>query len=206
MINSKPAKSEPLYLYARGDMACFSSAEFSVDKPSYPVMPFSAAYGLLCGVLNKSAFRWEIERIYVLSPIQYTTIMRNETLEKATVQYRMIFLRNPEYVIQARIVMDQETETDNIPKFVAMFHRYLAQGRLFKPVFLGMRECMAFLSEPPTDWRDRAQNANPQQGPILPRMPVMIKYKGYRPVEPIMSDYSFDMDTGSYAPSSRGQR
>lgn len=195
---------DPLFLHVSGDMACFTRPEFAGDRVSYPVMPFSAAVGILSNVFKKRAFAWEVERIFVLSPIRFLApIMRNEhKMNGEHTQCRTLFLRQPEYVIQARITMERQTDDDNMAKFIQMFERYLLKGRLFKPVFLGTNECLAIVGPPPADWRDRAARANPMgagQGPFLGRMPHRVNYRANGiPRETDYATFVFCLDSGSY--------
>ena len=185
-------------------MACFSRPEFSADRVSYPVMPFSAARGLLTGILAKSTLEWRVSRIFVLSPIRFLTMgARHEIKDNGDPTLaRTIFLRNPEYVIEARIELLSEPTMDaNLGKYEAMFERYRDRGSLIKPVFLGMRECMALVGPPPTDWRTQAQTANPEHDPFLGRMPLTVTYNEMsRPDRATFVEFEFNAAMGSYEP------
>ena len=70
-----PRRTPTLRLRARGPWACFTRPELKVERVSYPVMPPSAARGLLEAVLWKPAIRWRIERIRVHRSIRCTPAM-----------------------------------------------------------------------------------------------------------------------------------
>src|SRR5262245_5142728 len=62
----------------RGDFACFTRTELSVERVTYDVMSPSAARGILEAIYWKPAIRWVIDKITVLKPIRYTQFRRNE--------------------------------------------------------------------------------------------------------------------------------
>src|SRR6266508_6850254 len=68
----------PLAVRVWGDLACFTRPEMKVERVSYPVMTPSAARGILEAVFWKPEFRWRVQEIWVLKPIRYTSILRNE--------------------------------------------------------------------------------------------------------------------------------
>ena len=65
-----------------GDYGCFSRPELKVERVSYDVITPSAARGILDAVFWHPGMRWIVDRIYVLSPIQFTNIRRNECKSK----------------------------------------------------------------------------------------------------------------------------
>src|SRR5881396_2314656 len=68
----------PITLKTWGDFACFTAPEMRVERVSYPVMTPSAARGVLEAIFWKPEFRWRITAIWVLKPIHYFSILRNE--------------------------------------------------------------------------------------------------------------------------------
>ena len=68
----------PLTIKVWGDLACFTRPEMKVERVSYPVMTPSAARGILEAVFWKPEFRWRVQEIWILRPIRYTSILRNE--------------------------------------------------------------------------------------------------------------------------------
>ena len=64
-----------------GDYACFSRPELKTERMSYDVMTPSAARGLLEAIYCHPGLRWVIDRIYVMQPIRFTGIRRNEVMK-----------------------------------------------------------------------------------------------------------------------------
>ena len=65
-----------------GDRALFTRPELSVERVSYDAMTPSAARGLLESIYWHPGMRWIIDRIYVMKPIQFTSVRRNEVKSK----------------------------------------------------------------------------------------------------------------------------
>ena len=65
-----------------GDYACFTRPEMKVERVSYDVMTPSAARGILEAIHWKPAIRWVIDEIWVMNPITYSNIRRNELSSK----------------------------------------------------------------------------------------------------------------------------
>lgn len=65
-------------LKIRGDYACFTRPEMKAERVSYDVITPSAARGLFEAIYFKPQIRFLIEEIWVLNPIQFTNIRRNE--------------------------------------------------------------------------------------------------------------------------------
>ena len=65
-----------------GEYALFGRPEMKVERCSYDVMTPSAARGILEAVYWHPGMRWVIDRIYVVNPIQFTSIRRNEVKSK----------------------------------------------------------------------------------------------------------------------------
>ncbi len=61
-----------------GDYACFTRPEMKVERVSYDVPTPSAMRGLLEAVYWHPGMRWVVDRIYLLNPIRFTNIRRNE--------------------------------------------------------------------------------------------------------------------------------
>ena len=61
-----------------GDYALFTRPEMKVERVSYDVMTPSAARGILEAILWHPGMRWKVDRIYVMSPICFSNIRRNE--------------------------------------------------------------------------------------------------------------------------------
>ncbi|MBR6207705.1 MAG: type I-C CRISPR-associated protein Cas5 [Oscillospiraceae bacterium] len=147
-----------------GDYALFTRPEMKVERVSYDVMTPSAARGLLEAIYWHPGMRWIIDRIYVLQPIRFTNIRRNEvsaTLSAAkaraamtggetdlyintkdTIQQRAaMVLQDVRYVIEAHFVLtDKASPGDNPGKFCDIIRRRLEKGQCYHQPCFGTRE------------------------------------------------------------------
>ena len=98
-----------------GDFACFSMPYAKVERLTYPFPTPSAARGILSAIYMKpKEFRWQINRIEVLSPIRYISFKRNEvksttsaapiSTEEERTQRQTVALQDVRYRIAASIV------------------------------------------------------------------------------------------------------
>lgn len=150
-----------------GDYALFTRPEFKVERCTYEVMTPSAARGLLESIYWHPGMRWIIDRIYVLNPIKYMNIRRNEVKSKISgrnvkqamlgktpdlwistsddiAQRAALVLKNVHYVIDAHFEMtDQANETDNRGKFSDIIKRRLKRGSCYSQPYFGCREFTA---------------------------------------------------------------
>lgn len=147
-----------------GDYALFSRPEMKVERCTYDVMTPSAARGILEAIYWHPGMRWIIDRIYVMKPIQFTSIRRNEVKSKVSannvlsvyngankelgisskdeiVQRASLLLRDVEYVIDAHFEMTENAnETDNPGKFKDIIMRRLKRGECYHTPYFGCRE------------------------------------------------------------------
>lgn len=154
-----------------GDYALFSRPEMKVERVSYDVITPSAARGLLESIYWHPRLRWVIDTIYVLSPIQYTNIRRNEVKSKASAQSAKsamlgsgkplfisttndiqqraaLLLKNVHYVIKAHFEMTENAaESDNPGKFSDIINRRLEKGQCYSQPYFGCREFAARFSK-----------------------------------------------------------
>ncbi|MFA5264353.1 MAG: type I-C CRISPR-associated protein Cas5c [Opitutaceae bacterium] len=161
--------TNPIYLRAWGNLACFTRPEMKVERVSYPVITPSAARGLLEAILYKPQFRWRIHRIAIRRPIQFLAFRRNEVKSKASRNPEPIFadedrtqrntlaLRDVDYVIEASLDLtplagrprlnphgaDEPTGDDNLGKYYGMARRRIEQGQCFHQPDFGCREFLA---------------------------------------------------------------
>lgn len=148
-----------------GDMACFTRPELKVERVSYDVITPSAARAIFDAILWKPAIRWEVTRIEVLAPIQWTSIRRNEVGAVATPRTKSIYiedkrqqrssllLRDVRYRIHAKLIFipprnrkDEKQlvrDDENPEKYNAMFERRARKGQCFNQPYLGTREFAA---------------------------------------------------------------
>jgi CRISPR-associated protein Cas5d len=147
-----------------GEYGCFSRPELKVERVSYDVMTPSAARGILDAVFWHPGMKWQVDRIYVLAPIQFTNIRRNECKSKVSgakvrtvinsgkgdlclytsedIQQRAaMVLQDVHYVIEAHFEMTEKANpTDNPGKFQEMMKRRLDKGQCFHQPCFGTRE------------------------------------------------------------------
>ena len=147
-----------------GDYACFTRPEMKVERVSYDVMTPSAARGLLEAIYWHPGMKWIIDKIYVLNPIEFTNIRRNEVKSKISgrnvrsvmngasaplfistsndIQQRAaMILRKVHYVIEAHFEMtDRASAGDNEGKFCDIMRRRLEKGQCYHQPCFGCRE------------------------------------------------------------------
>lgn len=147
-----------------GAWALFSRPEMKVERCSYDVMTPSAARGIMEAIYWHPGMRWIIDKIYVLKPIRFTGIRRNEVKSKVPaatalsvlnggdkplcisskediVQRASILLKDVEYVIEAHFEMtDNAVEGDNAGKFKDIIMRRLRRGEFYHMPYFGCRE------------------------------------------------------------------
>jgi CRISPR-associated protein Cas5d len=155
-------------LHIWGEHACFTRPEMKVERVSYDVMTPSAARGVLEAIHWKPAILWVVDAIYVLNPIRFTSIRRNEVGAKIPAgsvksamnrgdtnglglavddnrqQRAATVLVKPAYVIEAHFELTaQAGEGDTTAKHITMFNRRAAAGQCFHRPYLGTREFAA---------------------------------------------------------------
>ena len=150
-----------------GPYALFSRPELKVEKVSYDVPTPSAARGIVEAVYFHPGLRWHIDRIYVLNPISFTSIRRNEVLSKISarnvrqaaqggrqelylaapqeiVQRSSLLLQDVHYVIEAHFEMTSKAApSDNPGKFQDIVTRWMEKGQCYTTPYLGCREFSA---------------------------------------------------------------
>lgn len=145
-----------------GDYACFTRPEMKVERVTYPVMTPSAARGILEAIFWKPEFSWRVQEIWVLKPIRYFSILRNEVNSRASVdaatswqktgggfdasadraQRHTLALRDVAYVIRASVELKPGVNA-HPAKYEEQFRRRVAAGRSFLIPYLGCREFSA---------------------------------------------------------------
>lgn len=147
-----------------GKYALFSRPELKVERVSYDVPTPSAARGLVESIYFHPGLKWHIRRIYVLSPIKFTNIRRNEVKGKLLaqdarnaimgsksdlyiaasqqiVQRAAMVLQDVHYVIEAEFEMTAKAAPgDNPGKFQDIITRRMAKGQCFHTPYFGCRE------------------------------------------------------------------
>jgi CRISPR-associated protein Cas5d len=148
----------------RGAYALFTRPEMKVERVSYEVITPSAARGIIEAVYWKPAIRWVIDKIHVLSEIEFTNIRRNEVSDKASEsearrrmngstdpfyisatdarqQRAAMVLKDVDYVIEAHFELTDKAGTeDTQEKHYNIILRRLRKGQHFHQPCLGTRE------------------------------------------------------------------
>lgn len=178
------ARQPPVTLRVWGEYACFTRPEMKVERVSYPVMTPSAARGVLESIFWKPEFIWRIQEIWVLKPIRYFSILRNEVSSRASertaagwardgghydatadrTQRHTLGLRDVEYLIVAQADLKSHAGADEA-KYRDQFRRRARAGRCFATPYLGCREFSAAFAEP--DGSERPIALTDELGPML---------------------------------------
>ena len=146
-----------------GPYALFSRPEMHVERVSYDVPTPSAARGMVEAIYYHRGLQWHIRRIYVLNPIRFTNIRRNEVTDKIPydnvrkamrggeipslitsqkiAQRAAMVLQDVHYVIEAEFTMtDRAAPSDNPGKFQDIVTRRMAKGQCYHTPYFGCRE------------------------------------------------------------------
>lgn len=160
----------PLEVRVWGDAACFTRPEMKVERVTYPVPTPSAARGILESIFWKPEFLWQVQEIWVLNPIRYFSILRNEVNDRQSVraaagwqtrggggydvsasdnraQRHTLGLRDVQYIIRAQVLLRPGVESDPA-KYRDQFRRRVESGRCFATPYLGCREFVASFERP----------------------------------------------------------
>ena len=174
----------PLTVKVWGPWACFTRPEMKVERVSYPVPTASAARGILEAVFWRPEFSWEIREIWVLHPIRYASILRNEVKRKIAMrsvqnwakegghydigqdrtQRHTLALRDVAYVIKAQALIKPQC-SDDPAKYRDQFRRRLQRGQCFSRPYLGCREFAASFG--PIDGSERPLALTEELGRML---------------------------------------
>lgn len=154
-----------------GKYGCFSRPEMKVERVSYDVMTPSAARGIIEAIYWHPGMRYIIDKIYVMNPIRFTNIRRNEVKsivsgsnalaaigggDKSLVIYTQediqqraaMILQDIRYVIEAHFEMTEKAAPgDNPGKFQDILKRRLKKGQAFMQPYFGCREFPANYQE-----------------------------------------------------------
>ena len=149
-----------------GLTACFTHPEMKTERVSYDVPTPSAARGMIESIYYHPGLKWTIDRIWVLNPIQFMNLRRNEVSSKISAsnvmqeanggkqscivttqdiqQRAAMMLKDVRYVIEAHFDMtDKANASDNPGKFQDIVKRRLRKGACYAAPYLGTRECTA---------------------------------------------------------------
>jgi CRISPR-associated protein Cas5d len=152
-----------------GDYASFNRPEMKVERVTYDVITPSAARGILEAIYWKPEMRWVIDRLYVLNPLRFTHIRRNEVNCKLSARNALSVMKEGEgelgiaveghrqqraamvlkdvcYGIEAHVEVIQSENRDGRPleapeaKHLRQFKDRALKGACFHRPYLGTRE------------------------------------------------------------------
>ena len=135
-----------------GDYALFSRPEMKVERCSYDAMTPSAARGILEAVYWHPGMKWVIDRIYVVKPIQFTSIRRNEVKSKISANnvlsayngaLKPLYISSKAEIVQRASLLLCDVEyviEDNPGKFKDIIMRRLRRGECYHTPYFGCRE------------------------------------------------------------------
>ena len=150
-----------------GPYALFSRPELKTERMSYDVPTPSAARGLVESIYYHPGLRWQIDRIYIMNPIRFVSVRRNEVTDKisarnvrqaaqgggqplylaapqAIVQRSSLLLQDVHYVIEAHFDMTAKAApSDNPGKFQDIVTRRMERGQCYSMPYFGCREFTA---------------------------------------------------------------
>jgi CRISPR-associated protein Cas5d len=145
-----------------GEFACFTRPDLKVERMTYPCMTPSAARGILDCILWKPEFIWHVQKIFVLNPVKFHSVKRNEinskqgkvpiVIEEHRAQRNSIILKDVAYIIEASVYQSEPDAKNPQKKYVEMFNRRVRKGQCWRRPFLGTREFAAEFEEPATDF------------------------------------------------------
>ena len=147
-----------------GDYACFTRPEMKVERVTYPIPTPSAMRGVLEAIFWKPEFTWRIQEIWVLRPIRYFSILRNEVNSQMSnrsarnwerngggyvasedrAQRHTLALRDVDYLVRAQIEVKPHVQ-ENPAKYRDQFRRRVIRALFHRP-YLGCREFAALRS------------------------------------------------------------
>lgn len=153
-----------------GDYACFTRPEMKVERVSYDIITPSAARGILESIYWHPGLQYHIDKIYLINPVRFTNVRRNEVAgvlyasnaltalrnkkplslyaTEQRQQRAAMILRNVRYVIEAHFTMtNRASPGDNPAKFQETLKRRIARGQFYSQPYFGCREFPAHFRE-----------------------------------------------------------
>src|SRR6185437_8531143 len=139
-----------LSVLVTGELACFTRPEMKIERVSYPAMTPSAARGTLEAIFWKPQFDWKVNEIWILKPVRWLSIVRNEVKHKASARItsgwartggyfdsqtdhtlrHTLALREVAYLIRATIV-PKSADSGQHAAFRDQFRRRIMRGACF---------------------------------------------------------------------------
>lgn len=141
-----------------GEYACFTRPDLKVERMTYPCMTPSAARGILDSILWKPEFTWHVQKIFVLNPVKFASMKRNEInkkqgttpiiIENDRAQRNSIILKDVAYIIEASIFQKEFDANNPTKKYSEMFNRRVRKGQCWRRPYFGAREFAAEFALP----------------------------------------------------------
>ena len=142
-------RSAIIALHVAAKSACFTRHDHTRQRLTYPVMPPTAARGLLEAIVFDHRFWWKVHRIDVCSPIVFRTETRQEFnfgpgADSTEILLREgVLLESPSYLVFAEPVVKAGVTDKNQLGVLAEARRKIERGQAWGTPYLGMREHMA---------------------------------------------------------------
>ncbi len=155
-----------------GDYACFTNPIHKVERYSYHVITPTAARGIFTSIFWKPAFLWNVRKIEVFNPIEFSYSLRSEIKKlsdgshpilvdydnpksSVTNMRGSLILQNVRYRIYAEMeflpvdkcgdgYQVKDEHVDIAQKYQQIFLRRAKKGQHFRQPHLGMREFVCF--------------------------------------------------------------
>ena len=145
----------------------------------------SSARGILESIFWQPEFRWKVEEIAVLRPIQYFSILRNEVRSKAAfrtvsgwmesgigqfiasedrTQRHTLAIRDVAYIVRAQVLV-RDSGGAHPARYRDQFRRRVERGSCFATPYLGCREFAAYFG--PEDGSERPIKVTAELGKML---------------------------------------
>lgn len=194
-----------------GDFACWTRPEGKVERMTYPVPTPSGIRGILASIYSKpEEFFWQVKRIEILKPIQYTTFKRNEVkkklgytksdpqssyinIEDERTQRQSVVLKDVRYRITAQMVLRPEF-AGTAEQLYNQFERRVARGQNFLQPSMGTREFPAYYEWGSTGEEPITDNLN--IGLMVYDVFNLHDFKVGKKAEPNVSLYRAKMENG----------
>ena len=132
-----------------GDYAMFTTppSKVSGDKRSYCLPTYEAMVGILNSIYKKPTFRWHIDRIRVMNPIQFESRgVRHLRLDGGADMANYTYLKDVCYQVRAHMEWDlsfpELAEDRNYGKHYSIAKRAIKSGGRMN-VYLGTSDCQA---------------------------------------------------------------
>ena len=149
-----------------GKRALCTRPEFKSERYAYEVMTPSAAIGMLESIYWHPGLKYVIDRIYVMNPIRFMSIKKNEVDSKGSIaefkkmmeggsvpayiakdhisQRSSTILVDVDYIVECHFVITLEAnKSDNPGKFAEILRRRAEKGQCFSQPYFGARDYSA---------------------------------------------------------------